>query len=312
MPVRFQWPYQFNFLQIQEGMAAQANPEMQELLRTLSSAQVTPEWISALEEFAAYVEGLVGIVGNAGALFEYTSATVCTLNRVGGGQLPLYFNGQLIYKEIPAAGISFSNSGLSANTLYYAYAYFDGVTIRGEFSTTGHADSNGVETKSDDQTRSLVGMVRTNAASQFLDSPSRRQVATWYNRRQRGLYLQLSGDQAITAVTPTYTSLSCLIQYLTWGADTGVSDLFWCTGRAVSNAAGSQAYMRVYLDGSALGSNALGFVPGVASTEESFPGMAFAETTEGFHQVDLYGSQGGAGTATFYAVYTALMGQVFI
>jgi hypothetical protein len=84
---------------------------------------------------------------------------------------------------VPSAGVTISNAGLAASTVYYVYARMSGGAMALELSTTGHTPTNGVETKTGDTTRTLVGMVRTNASSQFVDDATNICVLSFFNRR---------------------------------------------------------------------------------------------------------------------------------
>jgi hypothetical protein len=104
-----------------------------------------------------------------------------------------------------------------------------------EVSTTGHATSptTGVEIKSGDSTRTLVGMVYTTAASVFADSLSQRFVASWFNRRLRE-FNSASQDITITAVSmQEMTIYRC--SFITWNDEAvnnqyaGLVDGTWST-----------------------------------------------------------------------------------
>lgn len=85
------------------------------------------------------------------------------LSRYNGVKIPI--NGTLY--TIPAAGVTLSTSGVSANSTYYIYAYYSAPNIVLEFSGTVYAldTTTGLPIKNGDSTRSLVGMARTNGAS---------------------------------------------------------------------------------------------------------------------------------------------------
>jgi len=106
----------------------------------------------------------------------------------------------LIY-DIPAAGITATPSGtfvagvagaLAASTSYFVYAFNNAGTLALDFwSIAGGAGNHsasatpgnvGVEIRTGDNTRTLVGMVSTTGANQFVDAPNFRQVRTWFNR----------------------------------------------------------------------------------------------------------------------------------
>ena len=76
---------------------------------------------------------------------------------------------------------------IAANTLYYVYAFNNSGTVTADYSTTGHATSTtagnvGTEIKSGDDTRTLIGMIRTGASG-FLNTADFRGVISWFNRR---------------------------------------------------------------------------------------------------------------------------------
>jgi hypothetical protein len=90
---------------------------------------------------------------------------------------------------IPDAGVGLSLTGLVSNNSYWVYAVATaGVITSLEASgTTGHSASttpgnNGIQIKTGDDTRSLVGMVRTAAGPAFVDSATQRFVISWFNR----------------------------------------------------------------------------------------------------------------------------------
>jgi hypothetical protein len=119
---------------------------------------------------------------NCGRLV-FTNATTLTLQPYKGNLILI--NGTLY--PIPSAGVTVTNTGLSASTLYYVYALVSGGNVALELSTTTHATSAtsgnvGTEIKSGDDTRALVGIIRTTASGTFADSTTQRFVRSWFNR----------------------------------------------------------------------------------------------------------------------------------
>jgi hypothetical protein len=120
-----------------------------------------------------------------GGKFSWVSTTQCALKPANGNLLQI--NGALY--PIPAGGVTITNAGLAASTLYYAYAFINNTGAMAlEFSTTGHSTaatgSNvGIEVKNGDPTRSLVGMVVTDPGTLFQDTSRNRQVRSWFNDR---------------------------------------------------------------------------------------------------------------------------------
>lgn len=146
----------------------------------------------------------------------YVSTTSIKLNEFDGANLLIAG----VQQQIPTGGISISNSGLAANTLYYVYASMSGSSMILSLSTTGHtpdttATNLGVEIKSGDNTFTLVGMAWANGSSQF----SALNVASWFNRHN------ISWGSATFTPSSTAGSLTQLtgtvVDFVTW-TDEGV------------------------------------------------------------------------------------------
>jgi hypothetical protein len=76
---------------------------------------------------------------------------------------------------------------LVAATTYYIYAFLNSGVVTADFSATGHSPSAtagnvGTEIKTGDDTRTLIGMVRTGATVIYA---SDLQTASWFNRRNK-------------------------------------------------------------------------------------------------------------------------------
>jgi hypothetical protein len=111
--------------------------------------------------------------------FSRTDATHCKLAPYNGNRF--FVNGALY--TIPDGGVSVDTSGLSSSTVYYCYAYVSSGAIALEFSATGPAIGTGLgyPIKTGDATRTLVGIVRTNGSTQFVDTASQRFVRSYWN-----------------------------------------------------------------------------------------------------------------------------------
>jgi hypothetical protein len=111
--------------------------------------------------------------------------------------------------SIPAAGIisgatsvyvgGVAGQSLTINTFYYVYLFNNAGTLTFDFSTTSHATSTtagnvGVEIKSGDDTRSLIGIIYTGPSltTAFYDDIATRYTRTWFNRTP--IALQGSGS----------------------------------------------------------------------------------------------------------------------
>lgn len=120
---------------------------------------------------------------------------------------------------IPAAGVSLAPSGAVALTLYYIYAYLSATGIALEYSTTGHStDANtGVEIKTGDATRTLVGMARAIAGPQWADTATNRFVASWFNRRKVRATYTSNAPFGYGGATFTNISVFQPLEFLSWG-----------------------------------------------------------------------------------------------
>lgn len=112
----------------------------------------------------------------------------CRLSKSGSNLLLSPFNGNRIVingriHTIPSAGTTLAPTSLTPSTLYYIYAYMNSGTMTLEASTTTHATdtATGIEIKSGDATRTLVGMVRPITGPAFADTVAQRFVRSWFN-----------------------------------------------------------------------------------------------------------------------------------
>jgi len=153
--------------------------------------------------------------------FDLVSSTSCALTPFGGDKIAI--NGNI--ETIPSTGVSLAVSGLTAGTNYYVYAYMNSGTMALEASTTGHATSTlagnvGVEIKSGDNTRTLVGMVSPDTGPVFVDDDTRRYVISWFNRRVKRLRAASTTNASTTSTSPVELSSPTLrLQWLSFGLD---------------------------------------------------------------------------------------------
>lgn len=141
----------------------------------------------------------------------YTSTALVTCSPYGGNGLII----SGVRYAVPSAGITASTSGLSDNTTYYLYAFMNSGTMTLERSTTGHvtdttAGNIGVEIKSGDNTRTLVGMARRNASSNWADSATQRFVRSWFNDPGIGTLGSFSTGR--NTISATYAELNSEIR----------------------------------------------------------------------------------------------------
>jgi hypothetical protein len=137
----------------------------------------------------------------------------------GGGNL-ITING--LPCSVPAAGVSLAATGLSVGTEYNIYAVATaGVVTSLEASTTAHSMSSttgnvGVEIKTGDDTRSMVGRVRIITGPAFADTITQRFVRSWFNRiaiRLRGIF---TASRSVNATTFTEINTEIRVEFLIW------------------------------------------------------------------------------------------------
>lgn len=224
----------------------------------------------------------------------------CRLTKSGANLLLSRYNGTKLVingtsQTIPAAGVTLAPTSLAANTTYYIYAYMNSGTMTLEASVTGHATdaATGVEIKSGDATRTLVGMARTIVGPAWEDSNSQRFVISWFNRRGIKGFAGLSTDRTNTSTTFVEVNSEIRVGFLTWSdesVEASTTGGWW-------NNPGNTQYAAIGVDGVTSRSGNIMMDP---STNEISP-LAIStaiDVSEGYHYVTLAGRVTG-GTGTF-------------
>jgi hypothetical protein len=152
--------------------------------------------------------------GHGRCRLSYQSGTALILTPYNGNTIVI--NGQVV--TIPSAGVTLSNSGVSNATLYYIYAYLSSGALTLERSTTGHSKdtTTGVEIKTGDPTRTLVGMARTTSGGIWNSNSEERFVLSYFNRRELIASWPFLVTQTTTQTTYTGLGGSILVAWLTW------------------------------------------------------------------------------------------------
>ncbi|HAU74607.1 MAG TPA: hypothetical protein DCW88_03470 [Agrobacterium sp.] len=217
------------------------------------------------------------------------SATALLLSPYSGNSLMI--NGSPV--KIPSGGVALTNAGLSANTVYNVYAFVSGGTLTLEASAAAHSTdpSTGVEIKTGDPLRTLVGKIRTNATSNFADTTNYRGCINWFNRRQ----LNVTGGSGTNSTSSTaYIDMGGPIScsFLTWGDEALFSVV---NGFARSDTVGGGANISLTLDGvqgfgsdSGMQASTAGFNQAIISTASYTP-------AEGWRTLSYVGRTGGSG-----------------
>lgn len=167
----------------------------------------------------------------------------CELSLSGGNLVLSPKNGNKLIiagvsQTIPSAGVSLAATGATPSTTYYIYAYMNAGVMTLEYSTTGHSTdtTTGVEIKTGDATRTLVGQARAITGPAWVNSSTQRFVRSWFN--EPFVYANVAGTSDVgTTNTPPYAEISTSrrVEFLVWGTDKVESSVF---ANAVSPVAG--------------------------------------------------------------------------
>lgn len=138
---------------------------------------------------------------------SFTTSTVITLSPQNGNNIVI---NSKIY-QVPDAGVTLGNSGLSLSTRYYIYAYINSGSVTLEASTTAYTSQagTGIKIKTGDATRSLVGLTYIDGTGLFQDSYSFRFTRSWFNEYgiSGGNDLTNTSD-TVNRVAPNYNELT--------------------------------------------------------------------------------------------------------
>lgn len=242
------------------------------------------------------------VVANTGGVYgqcRLTKSGANLLLKPRGGNL-LTINGTP--QIVPDAGVSLAPTGLTAG-FYYIYAYMSGSTMTLEASTTARATSTtagnkGVEIKSGDDTRTLVGAAYSTAAA-FSDTTTSRLVLSWFNRRNLSSRGWLTTGRAVTSTSIVEINIEARAYFLNWADEAASAS---ACGSASNSSANQYTYMAVGWDGVAvLGGYAVGANP-TANSPNSLSASAAAPAGQLTEAALHYGVLGGAvtsGTGTY-------------
>ncbi|MDT6962897.1 hypothetical protein QTN24_15460 [Cupriavidus sp. SZY C1] len=238
----------------------------------------------------------------------------CRLSVVSGTQLklsPYNGNGLIINglpQQVPGVGVSVSNAGLAAGTLYYAYSYMNAGVMALELSSTGHSTGTaGVEQKTGDPTRTLVGMVRTNASSQFVDSATQRFCLNWFNRRSIAATNTFNVNRSTTSTTPVELSPTERAEFLNWGDE---STYVTFLASASQNTTSGSFSSSVGLDGITPAPFNMVVNVTAVNTPQNVSAMGALTPTEGYHYLTAYGAATAGFTATWLGQYPTLTANI--
>ncbi|MDN8617881.1 hypothetical protein [Variovorax ginsengisoli] len=226
----------------------------------------------------------------------------CRLVKSGGNLVLQRYNGQWlrindVAYSIPSAGVSLAATSLTPGTLYYIYAWMNGATMTLEASVTGHStdSTTGVEIKTGDVTRSLVGMARVITGPAWSDLVNQRFVVSWFNRRPIQCRVALGGSGGTTSASAVEFSTALRLEVLTW-ADAVLDFSF--DGYTSNNTAGGTNFTYLTIDGTLYDSYSAFQSTSASATGPVASRLVEPAPSEGYHYVSPFISV-NAGTGTW-------------
>lgn len=238
------------------------------------------------------------------------STSQISLQRLRGGYVPIKPGSDWIAMLIPSSAPTLANTGLTAGTLYYIYAFDNSGTLALEASVTGHAtDSDfGVEVKSGDATRTLVGMVYmdTGTPGTFVNSTAKRYCLNWFNRRTLDLTGTFSADRTTTSTSYTEINSEIRLNFLTW-ADESVHVSI--SGGAANGTNGQATSEAIGIDSTSSPSAESQCTAGAANQRQALAVSLTKTLSEGQHFATLLGGVSG-GTSTWWTATNITTGTI--
>jgi hypothetical protein len=276
-------------------------------------------------------KGDTGQAGVPGSVTGYSGAINCGRLTYASSTALLFapFNGNQIRisgtsYSIPVGGIAGLSSPTNAfingvaaqtlaiNTVYWIFAFLNSGVVTADFRTAAtHAPSTtagneGVEILTGNDSRSLIGMCRTNAAGQFADSKTQRFVRSWMNRQAPTFDNSMTAQRSTTSTSSVEINQEIRCEILTWVNEAVIASI---VGYLINSGTG-MVFCAVGWDGVAnahhwginTGTAAIGGSAGVSETQA---------LTEGYHYLTVMGST-NSGTGFFgqSATFMSLTGRI--
>jgi hypothetical protein len=207
---------------------------------------------------------------------------------------------------IPAGGVSITNAGLATSTPYYVYLRNASGTLTLEISATGHstdttAGNIGVEIKTGDNSRTLVGQIKTDGSAQF--QAQGIGTLSWFNRRVIPLVktastVAFSNSGALAKISTAYD-----VAIVTW-ADEGIWGV--CDGVWKNDTPAGTNVIQLAVDDVLVGSASGGYAA-AANLDFPFSSSFAGLLAEGSHTVSMYGTNTPGQTSTIDQGYSRVL-----
>lgn len=265
----------------------------EEIRKVITDAGLTPDHTNV----AQLSQAVQSLAGNLAKMHGQ-----CRLAKSGANLVLSPFNGNKlmingVVQTIPAAGVSLAATGLTANNPYFIYAYMNGSTMTLEASATGHSTdaTTGVEIKTGDATRTLVGQARTIAGPAWQDTSTQRFVLSWFNRRQVSGLSFFTADRSTTSASYVELNSEIRVEFLSWG-DEGV--VLSAQGGMGTSQTSPIGYVAIAVDSTSTAADASGRYQ-VVNTDVAF-GITYNTPilSEGYHYATILALISGGATTS--------------
>lgn len=230
-------------------------------------------------------------LGQAQGLFAAQHGQ-CRLILSSGNLKLVPFNGNKLVingtmQTVPSVGITLAATGLTAGTLYYIYAYMNAGTMTLEAATTTHATDvgTGVEIKSGDVTRTLVGMAVPLTGPAWADTSQNRNVASYFNQPTRIGRVTVTSNVSTASTSQVELSTSLRVTWV--GFNNNVTATV--SGTVANSSAGSTTYTGYAVDGSTAEYGMAG--GSISNATYSVPAVSTgtAALSDGYHYATVVG-----------------------
>jgi hypothetical protein len=199
-----------------------------------------------------------------------------------------------VVHPIPSAGIPIPATGLTANTTYLVGL---NAALAPVFATSlTHAPSavvNNVGTEvlgAATGVDTLIGMIRTDAAGAFVDTPDKRYVASWFNPPKRVLKSAADINTSTTSTTPVPAQPSSDVH---WVKFAGRSGWVAANGGVCVGTGAYYGYTYVWVD-AVLATPGASFSPYYANYWGDYTLVhSVADLADGYHTASVYVATGG-------------------
>lgn len=253
------------------------------------------------------------------------SGTSLKFGQFNGTRIPVKTSGAWALRDITSAGVlsgnpttasnfvdGASSQTLAANTVYLVTVFDNSGTLTLDFRTTlTHVPdtTTGVEIASGVDTRTVVGLIRTNATPNFVDSATQRFTRSWFNPVNAPLLNTFSADR--TANTGTYAEMNTeiRIEFVIFSGETATISV----NGSVSNSNAGYSQTGVGFDGTSVEAGFEANTDHDVAAARNIGGLAGHKSglSEGYHYATLLGRI-SAGTGTWVSSSSTSQSKVYL